>query len=95
MSCAKKPLVTPLRLTWIQSKCPKSNGSRRGKPFQLDWRRAIAISHVYYLWGQGIKKHVALERIGKALAVSVETLRDWEKHLAVDDWFRREAPIEK
>jgi hypothetical protein len=63
---------------------------RRGNPFQLDVRRAWAISHVYYLWGQGIKKHVAQERVGKALAVSVETLRDWEKLLAVDDWFREE-----
>jgi hypothetical protein len=63
---------------------------RRGNPYQLDVRRARAISHVYYLWGQGIKKHVAQERVGKALAVSVETLRDWEKLLTVDDWFRRE-----
>ena len=61
---------------------------RRGKPFQLDCCRAGAISHVYYLVGKGIKKHVALERVGKALAVSVETLRDWEKSLDVDDWFR-------
>jgi hypothetical protein len=63
---------------------------RRGRPYQLDCCRAHAISHVYYLRGQGIKKHVALERVGKALAVSVETLRDWENTLGKDDWFRDE-----
>ena len=47
---------------------------RRGRPYQLDWYRAVAIAHVYYLLGQGIKKHIALERIGSALAVSVETI---------------------
>jgi hypothetical protein len=60
---------------------------RRGKPYQLDGRRAIVVSHVYYLLGKGLKKHVALERIAKAIAVSVETLRDWEKELGKDDWY--------
>jgi hypothetical protein len=70
--------------------CGPAKARRRGRPYRLDCCRAVAISHVYYLWGQGIKKHIALERVGKALAVSVETLRDWEKSLRVDDWFSRE-----
>jgi hypothetical protein len=41
---------------------------RRGQPFQLDELRAIAVCHVYYLLGKGLKKHVALERIANALA---------------------------
>ena len=43
----------------------------------------MAVAHIHYLLGKGIKKHIALERIADALAVSVETLRDWEKALAV------------
>lgn len=60
---------------------------RRGRPYQLDSVRAIAVAHVYYLRGKGIKKHIALGRVSDALPVSVETLRDWEKALGQDDWF--------
>jgi hypothetical protein len=70
--------------------CEPAKARRRGRPYRLDCCRAIAISHVHYLLGQGIKKHIALERVGEALNVSVETLRDWEKSLTMDDWFRRE-----
>lgn len=59
---------------------------RRGRPYQLDVARAIAIAHVYYLTGKGIKKYIALERIGNALAVEAETLRGWEKALRHDEW---------
>jgi hypothetical protein len=60
---------------------------RRGRPYQLDSVRAIAVAHVYYLLGKGIRKHIALGRVSDALPVSVETLRDWEKALGHDDWF--------
>jgi hypothetical protein len=70
--------------------CEPAKARRRGRPYRLDRCRAIAISHVYYLCSQGMKKQIALRRVGEALAVSAETLRDWEKSLGVDDWFRRE-----
>ncbi|MEQ1694336.1 MAG: hypothetical protein ABL901_00710 [Hyphomicrobiaceae bacterium] len=60
---------------------------RRGSPFKLDAARGDAIAQIYFMEGRGIKKHVAQTRIGDALAVSAETLRDWEKRLKKDDWF--------
>ena len=62
-----------------------SKTRRRGYPYQLDVRRATAVSHVYYRWGKGLKKHVAMEQVAHALNVSTETLRDWEKKLAKED----------
>jgi hypothetical protein len=59
---------------------------RRGHPFALDQARAEAISHVHYLIGKGLKKNVALSRVANKIAVSPETLRDWEKQLREDDW---------
>lgn len=64
-----------------------AQGRRRGSPYALDHARANAIAHVYFLMGRGLKKHVALSRVGDAVAASVETLRDWEKRLQRDDWF--------
>jgi len=60
---------------------------RRGQSYKLDWTRADAIMYVHYLVGKGLKKHVALARVAKALAVSPETLRSWEQALESDDWF--------
>jgi hypothetical protein len=64
-----------------------SKKRRRGQPYRLDRTRSNAISHVYYLIGKGMKKHVALDRVSAGIAVSPETLRDWEKSLRADDWF--------
>jgi len=61
---------------------------RRGQSYKLDHARSNAISHVYYLLGKGLKKHAALTKVGDAIGQSVETLRDWEKKLQYDDWFR-------
>src|SRR5262245_45462607 len=59
---------------------------RRGRPYVLDSARAIAVAHVHYLRGKGFKKHVALERVSKTIAVNSETIRSWEKSLAEDRW---------
>jgi hypothetical protein len=84
------PLVQALRATNAGEKFPLfelGKTRRRGRPYVLDAVRSSAVAHVYYLSGKGIKKHIALERVAQALAVSVETLRGWEKSLSHDDWF--------
>jgi hypothetical protein len=53
----------------------------------LDSTRAVAVAHVYYLVGKGLKKHIALNRVSKALPADGETIRSWEKSLAKDRWF--------
>ena len=60
---------------------------RRGRPYLLDSARAVAVAHVHYLSGKGFKKHVALDRVSKALGASSETIRSWERSLAKDRWF--------
>ena len=62
----------------------------RGQPYTLAYNRALAVSHVYYLQGKGLKKYVALTNVAEAIAVSPETIRDWEKSLKEDDYFRLE-----
>jgi hypothetical protein len=62
----------------------------RGKAYTLAYHRALAVAHVYYRVGKGIKKYVALESVANALAVSAETIRDWERTLKDDDYFRHE-----
>ena len=44
--------------------------------------KSTALCRVNFLVGQGIKKHVARERVAHALGQSSETLRSWEKLLA-------------
>jgi hypothetical protein len=58
---------------------------RRGKAYQLDRWKMMAVSHVYFHVGYGEKKQVALESVAKQLNVSVETIRSWEKALKNDD----------
>ena len=61
---------------------------RRGHPYRLDWAKAKAVAYVWYLNGKGLKKHVAIEKVADGIGVSTETIRDWEKRLKSDDWFR-------
>jgi hypothetical protein len=64
---------------------------RRAEFFEtLSWKKA-AICHVNYLVGSGVKKHVALERVARALNQSPETLRTWEKFLLSDEEFEANA----
>jgi hypothetical protein len=53
----------------------------------LDAARADVVAHLHYLMGKGIKKHIALAKIGDRIGASSETIRDWEKKLRSDDWF--------
>jgi len=59
----------------------------RGKAYTLASYRALAISHVYFRQGKGFKKHAALEAVAQEIAVSTETIRDWEKTLKHEDYF--------
>jgi hypothetical protein len=47
----------------------------------------MALSHVRFLMGKGVKKYRALENIAEAVGQSVETLRSWEKAYRFDDDF--------
>jgi hypothetical protein len=47
--------------------------------FTLRQLRWFAVLHVHVLVGSGMKKYAAENRIADELAVSVETLRAWEK----------------
>jgi hypothetical protein len=67
-----------------------SKKKARGKAYTLAYYRALAVAHVWYRRGKGIKKYVALESVATALAVGTETIRDWEKTLKDDDYFRHE-----
>jgi hypothetical protein len=58
---------------------------RRGKAYQLDRWRRMAVSHVYFHVGRGETKHVALEFVAKKLNQSPDTIRSWEKALKNDD----------
>lgn len=62
----------------------------RGKAYQLAYYRALAVAHVFFQQGKGLKKYVALENVASALSVSAETIRDWEKALKNDDHFWHE-----
>lgn len=63
---------------------------RQGEPYSLlQWKHA-ALLKVYFLLGKGIKKYVALERVGNGIGQSPETLRSWEKILLQDERFRFE-----
>lgn len=63
---------------------------RQGEPYSLlQWKHA-AILKLYFFMGQGMKKYVALEKIGDGIGQSPETLRTWEKLLLQDERFRFE-----
>jgi len=84
------PLVTALRAVdagELTSLLKPSKTRRRGQPYQLDQARSGAVSHVHYLMGKGKKKYIAQQRVADALAVSTDTLRDWEKALKEDEFY--------
>jgi hypothetical protein len=61
------------------------NIKRQGSPTQLQYWKARALSHVYFLVGKGMKKRIALEQVGSGIGQSVETLRTWEKEALRDE----------
>jgi len=47
----------------------------------------MALRHVYYQIGRGLKKYRALQLVGDELGQSPETLRAWEKAIINDEDF--------
>jgi len=45
----------------------------------------MALRHVYFHIGKGLKKYRALQLVADELGQSVETLRSWEKSISRDD----------
>ena len=60
---------------------------RQGNPVQLLNCKMMALRHVHYHIGRGLKKYRALQLVGDELGQSPETLRSWEKSIAGDDDF--------
>jgi hypothetical protein len=60
---------------------------RQGNPVQLINCKAMALRHVYYHVGRGMKKYRALQLVGDGLGQSPETLRAWEKSITRNDDF--------
>jgi hypothetical protein len=58
---------------------------RQGNPVQLLNWRMMALQHVYFHIGKGLKKYRALQLVADALGQSTETLRGWEKAILADD----------
>jgi len=58
---------------------------RQGNPVQLLHWKMMALQHVYYHIGKGLKKYRALQLVADALGQSVETLRSWEKSISGDE----------
>ncbi len=66
----------------------RPSGTRRqGSPVALYHWKLMALSHVRFLMGKGLKKYKALENVAQAVGQSVETLRSWEKAYGFDDDF--------
>jgi hypothetical protein len=60
---------------------------RQGSPVALYRWKLLALSHVRFLMGKGLKKYRALEKVAQGVGQSVETLRSWEKGYNFDDDF--------
>ena len=60
---------------------------RQGSPVQLLRCKVMALRHVYYHIGRGLKKYRALQLVGDELGQSPETLRAWEKAIIDDEDF--------
>jgi hypothetical protein len=60
---------------------------RQGNPVQLLNCKMMALRHVYYHIGRGLKKYRALQLVGDELGQSPETLRSWEKSIIGDEDF--------
>src|SRR5262249_40630096 len=63
----------------VQFLTKPSRTKKHGRQFTLRQLQRIAVLHVHVLMGGGMKKYAAETRIADELAVSVETLRAWEK----------------
>jgi hypothetical protein len=74
---------------------------RQGDPLQLFYCKLMALRHVYFHIGKGLKKIRALQLVADELGQSTETLRSWEKFMSHDedlivelDWSRLAGELE-
>jgi hypothetical protein len=58
---------------------------RQGNPLQLLNWKVMALQHVNFQIGKGLKKYRALQVVADAIGQSTETLRSWEKFISGDD----------
>jgi hypothetical protein len=58
---------------------------RRAELFSTMELKSMALCHINYLVGQGLKKRIALERVSNVLNQSPKTIRSWEKLLKYDE----------
>ena len=56
----------------------------QGNAIEMRKWKLLAVMHVLYRVGKGMKKHRALEEVSQGIGQSVETLRTWEKLLRKD-----------
>jgi len=68
---------------------------RQGRPIELYRWKLLALSHVHFLVGKGLKKFRALENVARGVGQSVETLRSWEKAYVYDDDFMMALRVAK
>ena len=81
------PLQTALyalNLGEVQAIVRPVSKKRQGSAISLIRWKTLALSHVHFQIGKGIKKYVALNNVANALGQSTETLRGWEKSLLAD-----------
>jgi hypothetical protein len=69
----------------VQPLIRPSPTKKHGRRFTLLKLQRVAVLHVHALRGSGVKKYAAEERIADELAVSIDTLRSWEKQFLRDD----------
>ena len=61
---------------------PTAEG-RHDEPWTWDKMRARAVEYVAFLHGQGVQLRIARQRVGAAMKVAPETLRQWERDQSV------------
>ncbi|EAQ33928.1 hypothetical protein NB311A_02692 [Nitrobacter sp. Nb-311A] len=76
-----------LELGEVDDLVKPSQTRRQGNPVALYFWKLMALCHVHFLIGKGVKKYRALEDVARAIGQSVETLRSWEKAYGFDDDF--------
>jgi hypothetical protein len=76
-----------LELGEIDDLVKPSEIRRQGNPVELYRWKLLALSHVHFLVGKGLKKFKAQDRVAGEIGQSVETLRSWEKAYVFDDDF--------
>lgn len=58
---------------------------RQGDALELFYCKLMALPHVHFQMGKGLKKYRALQLVADELGQSTETLRSWEKFILHDD----------